>query len=737
MSRKGGSEGRPATCRALSDDDIRRSRERAEEVSLCATAVADMAGRLVHVNPAFVQCWGFEDQDEILNRLLTEFWESPVIAANVVKTLKKTAVWSGELIAKRKDGTLFRVKVSACLARDGAGKPVCMVGTFMDISVQARALESLMEQTLWYRSLVEATSDWVWEVNHRGVYVYSNPKVEELLGYKAEEVLANTPFDFMPEGESQRVAGLFAQYLAAKAPFQGLENVNRHRDGHLVVLETSGVPIHDEFGRFQGYRGIDRDITKRKKAQAALQRARDELEARVEERTRELKEAYKDRMRVHLHLQGVFNSISDAIITVDRDVRLLNANRALRDVCARADGMRLGETLQHAFVPGERSPCLHLLEEVLRTGKSVRGYRAECQCGIKTNQVTMLNASPLMDDRGEFAGAVLVVRDVTRLDELERKLYERSDYRHIIGKCKKIQEMYDILTQLKDLKTTLLITGESGTGKEMVVDALHYSSSTITGPLVKVNCSALAENLLESELFGHVRGAFTGAVKDKVGRFEAAEGGTIFLDEIGDIAPSIQLKLLRILERKEYERVGDSTTSTADVRVVAATNSDLWEKVQQGQFRMDLYYRLRVMVIDVPPLRERTEDIPLLAAHFVNTFANAFNKDIHGVTDEVMRVFMHYPWPGNVRELKHTIEHASILCGGGPIATRHLPVELEHFAWSRPDPVGDAGGSVLAERDRYLSALEQTRWNKSRAAAKLGVSRTTLYRKIRELDIED
>ena len=453
------------------------------------------------------------------------------------------------------------------------------------------------------------------------------------------------------------------------------------------------------------------------------------------ERTAELKDAYKERMRVHLHLQAVFNSISDAIITVDNDMRLLNVNRAVRDICARVDHMRLGEPLHRAFDKGDHAACLQLLKEVIHTGKSVRGYRAECRCGIKAEQVTMLNASPLMDDQGGYAGAVLVVRDVTRLDELERQLFERADYRHIIGKCKKIQEIYGILEQLKDLKTTVLITGESGTGKEMLVDALHYSSATITGPLVKVNCSALAESLLESELFGHVRGAFTGAVKDKVGRFQAAEGGTIFLDEIGDISSSIQLKLLRVLERKEYERVGDSTTHTADVRVVAATNADLWEQVQQGCFRKDLYYRLRVMVMEVPPLRERTEDIPLLTTHFVRMFADAFNKDIQGVTDEVMRVFMQYPWPGNVRELKHTIEHASILCSGGTIATRHLPVELEHYAGSFGDDSA-GGGGVLAERDRYLSALEQERWNKSRAATRLGVSRTTLYRKMRELGIE-
>jgi len=717
-------------------DDIRRFRERAVEISPCAMAMADMSGLIIHVNPSFVHLWGYEEPQDILGRSLTDFFASPVIATNVTKTLRKTSFWSGELKAKRKNDSTFRVRVSASLVSDTEGQPVCIVGTFMDISVQTRALGTLMEQTLWYRSLVEAISDWIWEVNERGVYVYSNPNVENLLGYKPMEVLSKTPFDFMPKEEAERVAELFSRHLENQTPIHGMENINRHRDGQLVVLETNAVPIHDEFGRFTGFRGIDRDITQRKQAQEALIRAREDLERRVEERTADLRDAYKDRMRFHMYLRAVFNSISDAIITVDRECCLMHANPALKDVCARFSDMHMGEPLSRPFEDGTRSPCLDLLNQVLKTGKSIRGYRAECRCGVQTSQVTMINASPLMDEDGEFQGAVLVVRDVTRLDELERRLQERSQYRHIIGKSKRIQEIYGILEQLKDFKSTVLITGESGTGKELIVDALHYSSSTITGPLVKVNCSALAENLLESELFGHVRGAFTGAVKDKVGRFQAAEGGTIFLDEIGDLAPSIQLKLLRVLERKEFERVGDSTTSTADVRVVAATNADLWEKVQQGLFRKDLYYRLRVMVVDVPSLRERTEDIPLLTEHFVNHFSNAFGKDIPGVSDEVMRIFLQYPWPGNVRELKHTIEHASILCGGSPIATCHLPKELEAYARGRIPDRRDPESEARAERDRYMAALERARWNKSRAADMLGVSRTTLYRKMQEYDIE-
>ena len=704
----------------------------------CAVALATDEGRLFRVNRAFLDMWRLKDADDAKGRLVTVFFESRTIAANVVDVLARSGTWNGELVAKRADGSRFRVRMESNLERTGGDRTRCMILAFTDISEQIQIQESLKTGNERCRALAECVSDWIWEVDHQGVYVYSNPNVRDILGYEPGEILGKTPFDFMPEAEALRHRREFQIHVDSRSPFRNLENINLHRDGHEVILESSGVPVTDTFGRFCGFRGIDRDITVRTRvALMALRKARNDLEIKVAERTRALRNASNESRRLHRNLETVFSSISDAIITVDRDMRVVNKNQALREICARAGDMVVGDPLDRAFDLEEHSPCLHLLREVMEKKEVIRGYRAECHCGLKANQVTMLNASPVMDSRGGFAGAVLVVRDVTRPDELERSLDERTRFQHIIGKSKSIRDIFAVLEQLKDLKTTVLITGESGAGKEMIVDALHYASSSITGPLVKVNCAALAENLLESELFGHVRGAFTGAVQDKIGRFQAAEGGTIFLDEIGDISPSIQLKLLRVLECKEFERVGDSTTRTADVRVVAATNMALQEKVQQGLFRKDLYYRLRVMVIDVPTLRERSEDIPMLTDHFIAKFARAFGKDLHGVTDEVMHTFMHYPWPGNVRELKHTIEHASILCRGGPIATHHLPRELIEFASGQRLIAPLSVNSDRTERDRYLSALEQSRWNKSRAAELLGISRTTLYRKMEELGVSD
>jgi transcriptional regulator with GAF, ATPase, and Fis domain len=287
-----------------------------------------------------------------------------------------------------------------------------------------------------------------------------------------------------------------------------------------------------------------------------------------------------------------------------------------------------------------------------------------------------------MDQEGRFTGALLVIRDITLLRDLERELRERHLFQNMIGKSKRMQDIYRLLEDLSNLETTVLITGESGTGKELVAKALHYSGQRAFNPFVTVNCSALTESLLESELFGHVKGAFTGAIHDKQGRFQAADQGTILLDEIGDISPLIQLKLLRVLQEKVFERVGESNPQKVDVRIIASTNKDLKEKVRKGEFREDLYYRLKVVEVSMPPLRERLEDIPLLVDHFREMFNKRFQKEIDGLSNEVLNKFMSYHWPGNVRELEHVIEHAFVLCRGRVITLEHIPSEVKDYGSS-------------------------------------------------------
>ncbi len=435
----------------------------------------------------------------------------------------------------------------------------------------------------------------------------------------------------------------------------------------------------------------------------------------------------KERLRVHL--EAVFRSVPDAVVSVDTAMRITQANQAALEVLGLSEDRAVGKLFRDAMPdPASRDALGEVLDQTLLTGKSIREYRVECSSRERPELTLVVTCALLLDSEGEFIGAVLIARDITRLAGLERELTERKSFRHIVGKSGPMQEIYRLLEDLAETETTVLVSGESGTGKELVAEALHYSGPRASKSLVKVNCSALSENLLESELFGHVRGAYTGAVKDKMGRFQLAHRGTIFLDEIGEVSPRIQLKLLRVLQEKEFERVGDSETVKVDVRVIAATNRNLLEMARLGEFREDLYYRLKVVETILPPLRNRREDIPLLAEHFIEEFNRQFKKHVPGMSGQVQDIFMSYGWPGNVRELKHALEHSFILSRGTLIEVEHLPPEirqqaLEAFSSSRQDRVG---------KERLAQALGQAGGNKAKAARILEVSRQTLYRKMRE-----
>ncbi|RJR47279.1 MAG: sigma-54-dependent Fis family transcriptional regulator [Desulfobacteraceae bacterium] len=439
----------------------------------------------------------------------------------------------------------------------------------------------------------------------------------------------------------------------------------------------------------------------------------------------------REREQYRKNLKAIFRSIKDAIITVDNDMRVIEANEATAEIC----GVRPEEIIGKPYGEGMvqcRISCLPDIEDIIGRRAEIIEQRIQCTYRRKPDRVVVLNGSPLLGSDDNVSGAVLTIRDVTRLNELERELKERYHFQNIIGKSTRMQEIFRLIEDLGQTDTTVLISGESGTGKEVVAKALHHSGPRSRKPLVSVNCSALAETLLESELFGHVKGAFTGAVAAKKGRFQVADGGTIFLDEIGEISPLIQLKLLRVLQEKEFERVGDSTTLKADVRVIAATNKDLRESVKEGSFREDLFYRLKVVEIVVPPLRERVEDIPLLIDHFRTRFNKVFDKNILGIHSDVLELFMRYPWPGNVRELEHAVEHAFVLCHEETILSRHIPAEIVKWsAWKNENVKREPAGDVEA----ISIALRKSGWNKARAARILGVSRQTLYRKLKEYHI--
>ena len=430
-------------------------------------------------------------------------------------------------------------------------------------------------------------------------------------------------------------------------------------------------------------------------------------------------------------LESIFSSVQDAIITVDTEMNVIEANKAAEKICGFK--MDTGQPFTDCTTDCDQS-CLEVLQKTLKTRSTVQDYQIECGHRDRSKLIAMVNTSPLLDSGENFMGAVLVIRDITRLTHLEEELKERHHFQNIIGKSEKMQKVYNLLKILANQITTVLITGGSGTGKEVAAKALHYGGARANGPFVTVNCSALAESLLESELFGHVKGAFTGADRDKIGRFEAADGGTILLDEIGDISPLIQLKLLRVLQEKEFDRVGESNPRKVDVRVLASTNRNLKEAIRTGEFREDLYYRLNVIEINLPPLRERYEDIPLLINHFCEVFQKSYEKNISGVSDEVMQAFMNHAWPGNVRELEHAIERAFVLCRDQTIQLEHIPSDIRdytpaHINKRLPEDSNNDDPEAIRQ------ALEKTDWNISKAARLLGISRWTLYRRFQKYNI--
>jgi len=432
------------------------------------------------------------------------------------------------------------------------------------------------------------------------------------------------------------------------------------------------------------------------------------------------REAYRVRLR------AIFQSVKEGIITVDSQLQITDLNDSARMMFG-CDEDIIGRPI--AAILADNSACVDLVRNTLSTTKPTDIFRVEMCLQHNVVHVMSLTTAPLNDEFGATMGVVVTLRDETRLDFLERDLSERQRFDRLIGTSDKMQEVYRLIEALADVDSTVLITGESGTGKELVAESLHQRSPRLNHPLVRINCAALPETLLESELFGHVKGSFTGAMQDKVGRFQRADGGTILLDEIADISPALQVRLLRVLQQREIEKVGGAGPIPVDIRVVAATHRNLLERVNSGEFREDLYYRLKVVEIHLPPLRERREDIPLLIEHFIDKFNERFKRTIVGVTPAVVKALTRYDWPGNVRELEHVIEHAFVLCRESQLGIQHLPAELRA-------EVEESGEEVEIGRQEILDALEAAGGNKSQAAVKLGISRRTIYRKIEEFEIE-
>jgi PAS domain S-box-containing protein len=376
------------------------------------------------------------------------------------------------------------------------------------------------------------------------------------------------------------------------------------------------------------------------------------------------------------------------------------------------------------------------LKRTLATGRPIVNAMAHIIKETGERVPIRISTALLKDDRGTVVGGVETFQDLSQVEQLQKELESRYTFEDIVGRSPAMKNLFQVLPQIADSNSTVVIEGASGTGKELFARAIHNLSPRKKRRFVAINCGALPDTLLESELFGHKAGAFTDARHDKPGRFAVADGGTILLDEIGDVSPAMQARLLRVLQERSIEPLGSVDPMPIDVRVVAATNKDLAKLVRLGKFREDLFYRIRVIHLKLPSLKQRREDIPLLVDHMVAKFNRLEGKDIAGVSDEVLVRLMEHDYPGNVRELENIIEQAFVLCHGGLIELRHLPPELRAAGSSK---VSDTSGSVslkAMERFFIIEALRRHQGNRMRAAQDLGINPSTLYRKMKSMKIE-
>ncbi|WP_005032513.1 sigma-54 interaction domain-containing protein [Holophaga foetida] len=430
--------------------------------------------------------------------------------------------------------------------------------------------------------------------------------------------------------------------------------------------------------------------------------------------------------------EAILESISDGVFTVDLEWRILSFNRAAEEITGVSRSEAIGQSCSDVFrssMCGEDCP----LKSTVQGGKPRIGVSGFIVTAEGQRVPISISTAVMRGLDGSVIGGAETFRDLSELEALRRELGGHRGVGDLASHSPAMRRILGMLPALAASPSTVLILGASGTGKERIARALHAMSSRSQGPFVALNCGALPDPLLESELFGYKAGAFTGATRDKPGRFALARGGTLFLDELGELSPALQVKLLRVLQERTYEPLGGTRTEQADVRVIAATNRNLAERVAQGTFREDLYYRINVIRVELPSLRQRMEDLPLLVDQFIERFNHLQGRRVQGIRPEALSLLMAHDWPGNIRELENAIERAFILCGEAPIGIEHLPDELLAF---RPwDGTNRASAHDALDRQAILRALETHRGNRSAAAAALGVHKTTLLRRVKRLGI--
>ena len=453
---------------------------------------------------------------------------------------------------------------------------------------------------------------------------------------------------------------------------------------------------------------------------------------------RDIEEVYKlhaDLYTENTRLISILNSITDGVLTIDNDWRITSFNPAAERITGHKAENVMGKQCYNVMQSKTcKTDCP--LRKTMATKMPIYDYEIEINNAQDKIVPISVNTALLIDEQNNIIGGVETFRDLSIFKKLTEELHDKYSYEKIIGRDKKMQKVYNLLETISPINTTVLITGETGTGKELVARAIHHNSPRKHKPFIKIDCAAIPETLIESELFGYKKGAFTDARGDKPGKFQLADKGTIFLDEISNIPLSVQAKLLRVIEEQTFEPLGGVKTIRVDARIIAATNLDLQKSIAQGTFRQDLYYRINVVLVTLPPLRARSGDIPLLVSHFITVFNKKFGKAISRLSQNAMDVLIDYPWPGNVRQLEHAIEHAFIHCTGKTIHVHHLPDDINHsYVVLKPTLMKNKNPLLKMEQDVIVETLRQNKGNRRKTADALGISRITLWRKMKKHQI--
>lgn len=595
----------------------------------------------------------------------------------------------------------------------------------------------LAEHERWLATTLHSIGDGVIATDETGSVKLMNPVAERLTGWSNHEALRRPlgeVFVALDPDTGKPIADPVRAVLdRVEAAPSAAHTLLRARGGSTLPIGASAAPIIDDRGGIAGVVLVIRDLSQEREAQRRLTQLLSDLRQANDELTEQKG-----------FLSALFEAIPLAVLVVGAGNHVQIVNRTLERTFGSVaekigkvlvgDLLHCSEAARHPHDRHDNEPCQSCqvgaaIREAL-DGREVHRRRVEFRIvedGKMRSAVLLITTAPL--DHAGSRSALLVIEDATELNGLRALVGGEKSFAGMVGRDPAMQAVYETIREVADVTSPVLIQGESGTGKELVARAIHSEGPRALRSFVAVNCGALPEGLLESELFGHVKGAFTGAIRDKKGRFELADGGTIFLDEVGDLSAAMQIKLLRVLQERSFERVGGEKTVSVDVRILSATNKDLRKEITAGRFREDLYYRLCVIPIHLPPLRERILDLPLLVEVTLDRIATLGGHPRAGISPDALSLLLDHTWPGNVRELQNVLEYALVKSRGEVIEVPHLPVDLRSQAPSR------APGSWLRKKITpadISGALVKAGGNKVKAAGLLGISRATLYRLLNE-----